>query len=56
MSGQFYDGGKLSRTYLFPSADIASAAIFGRIALPEMERCGPSSRGSPLPGRDLRCG
>ena len=34
MSGQFYDGGKLSRTYLFPSADIASAAIFGRIQGP----------------------
>lgn len=34
MSGQFYDGGKLSRSYHFQAAAVDTAAVFGRFIGP----------------------
>lgn len=38
MSGQFYDGGKLSRSYRFEAEAVDTAAVFGRFIGPAGKR------------------
>ena len=47
-SSQFYDGGKLSRTYRFPAAAVDTAAVFGRVI-------GPAGRVGRVRGFEFLC-